>query len=109
MKLQPEYYNFIISGTKRIEIRLNDEKRRLIQIGDIILFKKLPELKDSFQAKVTDLLKYNKFEELFKEFDIEILADKSMTKEKLIKVLNQFYTEEEQLKYGVIGIKLELL
>ena len=27
MKLQPEYFNFILNGTKRIEIRLNDEKR----------------------------------------------------------------------------------
>lgn len=25
MKLQPEYYNFILNGTKRIEIRLFDE------------------------------------------------------------------------------------
>ena len=27
MKLQPEYYNFILNGTKRIEIRLFDEKK----------------------------------------------------------------------------------
>ena len=26
MKLQPEYFNYILKGTKRIEIRLNDEK-----------------------------------------------------------------------------------
>ena len=36
MKLQPEYYNFILNGTKRIEIRLFDEKRQQIKIGDII-------------------------------------------------------------------------
>lgn len=27
MKLQPKYYDFILNGTKRIEIRLYDEKR----------------------------------------------------------------------------------
>lgn len=27
IKLQPEYFNFILNGTKRIEIRLDDEKR----------------------------------------------------------------------------------
>ena len=32
MKLQPEYYNYILNGTKRIEIRLNDEKRSKIKI-----------------------------------------------------------------------------
>ena len=26
MKLQPKYYNFILKGTKRIEIRLFNEK-----------------------------------------------------------------------------------
>ena len=52
MKLQPEYYNFILSGTKRIEIRLFDEKRQQIKIGDIIKFYKEPKLKDTFRAKV---------------------------------------------------------
>lgn len=30
MKLQPEYFNYVKNGTKRIELRLNDEKRRII-------------------------------------------------------------------------------
>lgn len=30
MKLQPKYYDFILNGTKRIEIRLNDEKKELL-------------------------------------------------------------------------------
>lgn len=36
MKLQEKYYDFIINGTKRIEIRLNDEKRQTIKLGDTI-------------------------------------------------------------------------
>ena len=28
IKLQPEYYDYVLSGTKRIEIRLFDEKER---------------------------------------------------------------------------------
>lgn len=43
MKLQPEYYNFILNGTKRIEIRLFDEKRQQIKIGDTIKILKEPE------------------------------------------------------------------
>ena len=31
MKLQPKYYDYILNGTKRIEIRLNDEKRKQIR------------------------------------------------------------------------------
>jgi len=109
MKLQPEYYNFIINGTKRIEIRLNDEKRQLIKLGDTIEFKKEPELNDSFKTKVVGLLRYESFEDMFKDFDISILADKSMTKKELINVLEQFYTKEKQIQYGVLGIRIELL
>lgn len=32
MKLQPEYYNFILNGTKRIEIRLFDEKDNKLKL-----------------------------------------------------------------------------
>lgn len=52
MKLKPKYYDFILNGTKRIEIRLNDEKRRKIKIGDTIRFYKEPELKEYFDTKV---------------------------------------------------------
>ena len=109
MKLQPEYYNFILNGTKRIEIRLFDEKRQQINIGDIIKFLKEPELSESFNTKVVGLLRYNTFEEMFRDFDISVLSDKSMTKEELINDLEEFYTKEKQNKYGVLGIKIELV
>lgn len=109
MKLQPEYFNFILNGTKRIEIRLNDEKRQNIKLGDKIKFLKEPDLNESFEAQVIELLRYNSFEEMFKDYDISILSDKSMTKEELISVLEQFYTKEKQEKYGVLGIRIELI
>lgn len=109
MKLQPEYYNDILNGTKRIEIRLFDEKRQQIKIGDTIKFLKEPELKESFKVRVVDLLRYDSFEDMFKDFDISELSDKSMTKEELIGVLEQFYTKEKQEQYGVLGIRIELL
>ncbi len=109
MKLQPEYYNFMLNGTKRIEIRLNDEKRKKIKIGDTIRFLKEPELNDFFEAKVIGLLRYNNFIDMFKDFDISILADSSMTKSELLNVLEQFYSKEKQCKYGVLGIRIELI
>ena len=109
MKLQPEYYNFILNGTKRIEIRLFDEKRQQIKIGDTIKFLKEPDLNESFNVKVIGLLRYNTFEDIFKDFDISILSDNSMTKEKLIDVLEQFYPKEKQEQYGVLGIRIELI
>lgn len=109
MKLQPKYYNYILNGTKRIELRLFDEKRQKIKIGDTIKFLKEPDLKESFFVKVVGLLQYNSFEELFNDFDITILADKEMTKEELIITLEQFYPKEKQKQYGILGIRIELI
>lgn len=108
MKLQGKYYDFIQNGTKRIELRLCDEKRSLIKLGDQIKFWKEPELKESFEAKVIGLLRYSSFADLFNDFDISILADSSMTKEELLNCLQEFYSPEKQEQYGVLGIRIAL-
>ena len=109
MKLQQKYYDFIKRGTKRIEIRLFDEKRQKIKIGDTIKFLKEDNQDESFEVKVIGLLRYNSFEDMFKDFDISVLSDKSMTKDELISALKKFYTKEKQEQYGVLGIRIELL
>ena len=107
LKLQERFFDYIENGTKRIELRLYDEKRRAINLGDEIEFLKLPDLNDKLKVKVCGLLRYSSFSDLFKDFDINILADKSMSKEELLDVLQEFYTPEEQKKYGVLGIRIE--
>ena len=106
LKLQPKFFDFIKDGTKRIELRLFDEKRQQININDIIEFKIEPEQIDSLKVKVIGLLRYRSFEDLFEDFPIEILADRSMTKSELLNALEEFYTPEKQEKYGVLGIKI---
>ena len=36
MKLISPYYQYVRDGEKKYEIRINDEKRKLFQIGDVI-------------------------------------------------------------------------
>lgn len=107
LKLQPKYFDYINNGTKRIELRLYDEKRQKIAIGDTIIFQKEPELEITMKVKVIGLLRYNSFEELFKDFGIEIMANETMTKQELLNVLEEFYTPEKQKQYGVLGIRIE--
>ena len=107
LKLQPKYFDYINTGTKRIELRLYDEKRQKINIGDTIIFKREPELEKNLKVKVIALLSYNSFDELLKDFNIEILADKTITKEELLNDLEKYYTIDKQLKYGIVGIKIE--
>ena len=105
--MQPKYFDFIKDGTKRIELRLYDEKRQSIQLGDIIEFAKSED--EKFKAEVIGLLRYNSFADLFEDFDISILADASMTKQELLEVLGEFYSEEKQAEFGVIGIRIKLI
>ena len=107
MNLQPKYFDFMKDGTKRIELRLYDEKRSQIELGDIVEFSKSED--DKLKAEVIGLLRYNSFKDLFEDFDVSILADASMTKEELLGVLSEFYAPEKQAEYGVVGIRLKML
>ena len=107
LKLQPRYYEYILNGSKDIEIRLYDEKRQKINLGDIIILKKEPELNESFKVKVVGLLRYENFDSLFNDFTIDRLADKFMKKSELLEELEKFYTKEKQKEYGVLGIRIE--
>ncbi len=109
MKLMPKYFECIKRGTKRIELRLNDEKRKDIAIGDEIVFEELNDNRRQLKTKVVDLYYESNFEDLINQFDINLLADKNTTKEELLSVLKDIYPLEEQNKYGVVGIKLDLL
>ena len=107
MNLQPKYFNFIKDGTKRIELRLFDEKRQKIQLGDIIDFSDSEE--NHINTEVVGLFRYKTFNDLFEDFDIELLADSSMRKQDLLDALSEFYTPEKQAKYGVLGIRIKKL
>ena len=106
MNLQDRYFDYIQHGTKRIELRLNDEKRRLIQLGDQIEFTNARA--ETILTKVLGLLKYQSFDQLCADLPIELLADVSMTKGELLQVLGEFYSTEQQQEYGVLGIRLKL-
>ena len=82
MELQNAYYNYMLKGTKRIEQRLYDEKRKNIIIGDIITVTNA-QTNEEFEVKVVGLLHYETFDDLFLDYDIEVLADKSMTIEEI--------------------------
>ena len=106
MKLQEDPFERIKNGTKTVEFRLYDEKRRTIQIGDEIEFSKLPELQEKLLVKVIDLYKEEYFEKLFKK--VFVGEDKEKIIEKA-KSMNRFYTPEQEKEYGVVGIKIEII
>ena len=55
MKLNESPFERIKNGTKTIEFRLYDDKRKKVKIGDEIEFSKLPDLHEKILVKVVDL------------------------------------------------------
>ena len=68
MKLKEKYFNAIKAGLKTIEMRLYDDKRREISVGDIIEFTNM-ENKEKIRTQVLDLHIVNSFEELYNKFN----------------------------------------
>ncbi len=106
MKLAKEPFEKIVKGQKIIESRLFDEKRRLINIGDEIEFSQNDDPTKTSKTKVKALYRYGSFENLFSDFPSEYFGWNS--KEFLLEEINRFYPKEEQEKYGVVGIRIEL-
>ena len=91
MKLQPVFYNYMLNGTKRIEIRLNDEKRKNIKVGDKIKFYKEPNLEEYFMTEVVEILKFNDFREMIDNLKIEELADDVLLYHKVLRYKYEYF------------------
>lgn len=107
LKLQPAPFDAIKSGTKKIECRLYDEKRQLIQLGDTLIFKRNPELTESVITEVVGLLRYPTFAALLAAFPIELFGGES--EESFLNLLYSFYSKENEARYGVLGIQIRLI
>lgn len=97
--------NHLSCGTKTIELRLNDEKRQLINVGDLIEFTNRDTL-EKMRLEVVELYKYPNFEELYKHFNKIEMGYKEDEVANFLD-MEQYYSQEEQKKYGVLGIRLE--
>lgn len=106
MNLQKKYFNFVKNGTKRVELRLLDEKRQAIKVGDRIDFECDGA---TIATRVIGVLYYQNFKEIFEDLPMEKLAEKGFPKEELLKSLEEFYTPGLQSKYGVVGFRFELI
>ena len=109
MKLKDTYYVKIRDGIKIYEGRLNDEKRQLINVGDIITFKREPGLKESFDAIVKDLVYFRSFEDMVNTLPLKKVGFDMETPNEVIDIYHQFYSIEDENKYGVVAIKVEVL
>ena len=96
MKLNNGPFKNIKNGTKTIELRLNDEKRQLLKIKDLIEFTNRETL-EQLLVEIENLYHYPSFEELYKHFD-KIAMRYKEDEEANPKDMEEYYSKEEQEK-----------
>ncbi len=100
----------IESGIKTIELRLYDEKRQKISVGDTIRFMLFDDESKEFNARVKKLYVFPSFEELYKALPLtECGYTTDTVKQASPKDMQKYYSPEQERKYGVVGIKIEAL
>lgn len=107
MNLNNNPFEHIKNGTKTIELRLNDEKRQLLKTRDLIEFTNRLTL-EKIVVEIINLHKYPTFEELYKHFD-KISLGYDQNTEANPSDMEEYYSKEEQAKYGVLGIEIKVI
>ena len=108
MHLNNDPFEWIKSGKKSVEIRLYDEKRKKLKIGDIIIFKKLGG-SEEIKARIKGLLRFNSFRDLFLFIPKKYLAHESLDLEEQVLRMRKYYSEEDEKKHGVLAIWFEAI
>lgn len=103
MKLNEEYFNMVANDIKDIEYRLNDEKRKQIQIGDTITFYKLPLEKEIIKVSVTNLKYYKTLLEMYSATFEKDFKDRYDSPQAVVDDTS-YYTNDEVEKNGCVAI-----
>lgn len=106
MSLRPKPFEAIASGRKTYELRLHDEKRRMIRVGDEILFTCTADER-TVLTRVTGLHPFTDFAALYAALP---LLQCGYTPENVHcadpKDMDAYYPPERQAASGVLGIEI---
>lgn len=106
MNLWNDSFEAIKDGWKTIEMRLNNEKRSKIEIGDEIEFTNTGT-NEVLICEVINIYKYNDFKELYKnhnKISIGYREDEIANPNDML----MYYSKDNIDKYGVLGIEITL-
>lgn len=106
MHLNDVSFEIVKSGKKTMEIRIYDEKRQKIDMGDEIVFINKDE---KLLVKVTGLFLASSFEILFSKVGFIKAGWTDEDRNKKMADLRNIYSVEEENKWGVVGIQFEVL
>lgn len=108
LRLNEEPYKKILSQEKTIEMRLWDEKRQKLKVGDYIIFVNRNDDSQMMKTKVLGLYRFKNFDQLYNYFDKTQLGY-GQNEEANPQDMSKYYDSEDIKKYGVVGIEIKLV
>ncbi len=108
MRLADEPFEKIWRKEKTVEIRLNDEKRKEIKVGDKIKFHRLSDENNVIITGVVALHRFATFRDLFSSALFSKTGCGNMTVDSATESMYRFYSMKQEKQYGVLGIEIAL-
>ncbi|WP_411953845.1 ASCH domain-containing protein [Alkalibacillus sp. S2W] len=109
MGLYESPFNSIKTGKKKVEVRLNDEKRRILNPGDTIKFSKVPHNKETLTVEIIELRHFSTFKEMYENVSASDLDAVGQSIDEMVERTYQIYTPEQENEWGTVAIKIKLL
>ena len=106
MHLYGSASKWIQSKLKTIDVRIYDEKRRKVSIGDYITF--ITDSDEEIQVRVVGILVCETFSILYDMLNV-LHIGYTFESEANYTDMYKYYSKEEENKYGVIGIAFEYI
>lgn len=105
----------IKNGDKTIEARLGKPRYLLIQEDDVISVREdflyegevLESLPHAIEIKVTQILYFETFKELFEAVDFQAVLPSALTVDDAVKAYKKMYSSEEEQEFGVVAFAFE--
>lgn len=107
MRLKANPFAAVKIGKKDIELRLNDEKRQKVQVGDIIEFIHV-DTQEKLLVEVINKYAFENFSGVYVAFN-KIRLGYQEDEAAHPKDMEQYYSPEEIAKNGVVAIEIKLL
>ncbi len=107
MNLAPSAFDSINTGKKTVEMRLNDEKRAKVNVGDEIEFENTATRR-KIRCAVVNLTRYQDFFELYTHFDKTVIGYE-VNEAANAEDMYTYYSPEQIKKYGVLAIEIKLI
>jgi ASC-1-like (ASCH) protein len=107
LRLDASPFAQVKSGTKTFEIRLHDNKRQQLSVGDVIVFWNKEEPTNETMMSVVSLVIHPTFIELFRAVPPELSGWPSGTAPQVAaNRMREFYSAGDEARWGAIAIQL---